>query len=370
LEIRNEIYSYLLISSKPIFVLKAWTKRNARQSCDDLSVSILQACRQTADEGVAILYSSNHFQYLLRDDGQPLAKAMLDSPFPLPEITTGGRKRASRRRSSERLIPLVRHASLFRQLSLVLEVNRTQPEYRVAMASALETLISAGIHPRILMLIVSPVPADGGGQLQVVWPNGSSEGIDTTAGEAFVRRRELTVVDFFSPGLEVIKALRRLRCGTLRVKVLTVEHRALVTDLSMADLQAANHEITTPMVAPVKRYWDPLADDCLVASDRAARKLRTQEALKGLRMRIEQACENTNHSIEKGWWREMAALEQEIRAIEPRRHHSDAKTAPSVDASKKRVLELESRTTLASGKRRLRYFRVCRVKGEMKAVFE
>ncbi|KAL2760479.1 hypothetical protein ACRALDRAFT_1078818 [Sodiomyces alcalophilus JCM 7366] len=66
LEIREQIYGYLLEAPEPIRVFEGWSKvhRHKRQT---LETAIMRTNSQIADECIRVLYGQNTFEYLIRD---------------------------------------------------------------------------------------------------------------------------------------------------------------------------------------------------------------------------------------------------------------------------------------------------------------
>lgn len=97
-----------------------------------------------------------------------------------------------------------------------------------------------------------------------------------------------------------------------------------------------------------------------MAQETRARKAReSQESFKSLRMRIEQACEFTNESIRKGWWKETKGL----LGQGPRPTWG----AQGVDASKARVREYEESIQSGIRPKRHRFWCVSRVNGKLRS---
>ncbi|PBP25142.1 hypothetical protein BUE80_DR004011 [Diplocarpon rosae] len=64
LEVREEVYSYLLVSPSPIYLKADWTTLERNQCFDH---SLVRVCKQFANETSSFLYRNNTFQSLIRE---------------------------------------------------------------------------------------------------------------------------------------------------------------------------------------------------------------------------------------------------------------------------------------------------------------
>ena len=361
-ELRDEIYGYLLTSSTPITVLKAWTQRYNRYR-GDLNPTILSTCRQAAAEGTRVLYSTNTFQYILRDDGQPIPEGM-NKRGAIPSSSPPHRScRSSSKHDTGDVIFLAKYASFFRHICLTVEGNRTGETHRIAAADALSTLASAGVRPNFMSFDLSPrLESPAPGSLVYRW----------------------TLIDFFSIGLPLVGVLRRDLCyRRLHFAVRHVDGRRLEMSLDADDLMAAErayHAYQSRQSRRGRRLdgggdgsdvkakekkgagqgdepWDPWAEDPVVREARARRVARLGDGFRCLRGKIEQACEAPDAAIMTGLWSEDKARKDGV---------CRSGNAQSVDTSHWRARELEG--ALVSGEastRRRRFFCISRVDGKL-----
>lgn len=208
-ELRDKIYSYLLQASTPINVHKAWTQCYSRYRAG-LDPGILVANKQAAAEGTQVLYSTNTFVYLLRDDGHPIPQAT--DPAGLAAADTKPPPPRSR------VIFLAKHAPLIRRLELFVESNRTNMDYCFAIARALDSLSAMGVRPLELAFKLAPR-------------------LECRVDLFFYRGWSVT--DFFSAGLTVMPALRKVHFERLRFSVYTPQGRRLETVMDGAAIRAA-----------------------------------------------------------------------------------------------------------------------------------
>lgn len=333
LEVRDKIYSHLLTTTTPITVLRGWTQCGARYR-GGLEPAILQVCRQTYEEGIRILYSSNTFLYLIRDTGDPIPEALrpegyispmaaaLLEPPPLSELKSNAKGRAAKRRMMDprgkpvakkstvgdvtRIIYLAKYARLFRRVEIVLESNRDDKQYRLAMAKAIQLLGKGeggfGANLTSLQFTLTPVERELGRP-------GSNAGTEWTVvkffssarsaiADAIDRAGEAVLGDGKQAGPskkenhDVMDALRNLNVRLLHFTVYTPSSRRLDMTLDMAYR-------TNP-----DELGRLLAHDNLVAQQRQDTAKASSEAFRNLRLLIQEACENTDKAVRDGWWTE------------------------------------------------------------------
>ena len=369
-ELRDKIYGHLLHAPGPITVLKAWTQCYGRYR-GGIEPAILCVNKQTAAEGAEVLYSTNTFSYLLRDNGVPVPQTTHHAGV----NASTDRKRGATGRS--RLIYLTKHARLIRRLELVVESNRSDADYGVAISKALVALRVAGVRPLELSFSLKP---------------------------RLERRREhrsWTMVDFFSAGVAVMPALRALNFAKLRFDVLTPRGRRVEMVL---DGQAIRDGFGVREKQAADRFQDPWAKDVQALEARARRAEESLLSFMALRMRIEQACEHTDFAIGKGWWKETEGeegeddddsekgedgeddeeVEDDEEDDEDRESEADSEdmedgedekrdkvkkgphymaNAQSVDASQERIRRFEESIRADIGPKKPRFWCVSRVKG-------
>lgn len=316
LEVRDKIYGHLLTATIPITVMRGWTQCYGRYR-GGLEPAIISVCRQTYEEGIRILYSTNTFLYLIRDAGDPIPEALrpegyaspmalsLDPP-PLSELKSTNSKGKPRKRQkgpaktkmvarkstvgdAHRVIYLAKYAHLFRRVDILLESNRDTDQYRVAMAKAIQLLVEFRANLTSLQFSLTPLERDA----------------KTKPGQP--ASQEWTVVDFFSSTateaspkqtkpkddkLDVMNALRDLTVRLLHFTVYTPASRRLDMTLDMT------HLATDPGLTRL------LAQDNLITQQRLETAKASSEAFGNLRFLIEDACANTDEAARGGWWTE------------------------------------------------------------------
>lgn len=208
-EIRDKIYRHLLVSSTPVGVRNLWTElarrtRRRRGNCDSgtrgndsiININILLVCRQTAAEGIRVLYSENTFLYQLRD---PEVVCRLQQEHRLV-------LRTAPRGFPETGINLEKYAHLLRHITIELEPNRSGTAYEKLMAAAIQALALPHIRLYKLTITVSPL-------------------FETyrrkAGGSGTVKTKYLSVVPYFSKNAPVLKALLGVNTRFLRINVHT-----------------------------------------------------------------------------------------------------------------------------------------------------
>ncbi|KAK4104866.1 hypothetical protein N658DRAFT_492965 [Parathielavia hyrcaniae] len=373
-EIRDKIYRHLLVSAKPVQVQRLWEELGRRISPRNLpggdissvprDPRILTVCRRTAEEGARILYSENTFIYILRDP-----EVVENAGNAGVRRSQRGRNRKEQERSSTKVINLERYGHLIRHLAIELQNNRTETSYEKLMSAALETLIPAGsprlpspprppcgpIHLHTLAITVSPLfmtsqraaRAAGLGNQDAVLHEG----------------RFLSMVNFFSRGAPVLKALQRVNVDFLRINVIVnsdiKEGHATGTASPWLDLTEDEiddddddgddsdepnassehrrkrwHLETTIDLRCLPRHLQELARESrLWANDELMQEKRRQlgaeaaEKLTSLRRHIEYACLDPETAVRGEFWEEHGAAESRRRAQrakEERRFDADA----------------------------------------------
>ncbi|KAK4192992.1 hypothetical protein QBC35DRAFT_458718 [Podospora australis] len=314
-EIRDKIYRLLLVSPKPIPVKSLWseaiqsstTRRSSRRGNVDessfdfiIDARILRVCRQTAMEGARVLYSENSFRYLLRDPKVVDERRLQETAGRSTRVATRAQKISERN-----TIHLNRYGHLIRHMSLELESNRTGPEYKALLAAALGMLVKpTSFRLHTLTIAVSPL---------FERDNRDATPEDDGDDDTIANHRSLTVVDFFSRGSAITKALQGIHMSFLRVHVHVNSH--LNDDDSSSEEEeddddavrlpkpSKHHLETTLDLRLTKRHLETLrADGGLAVNDRVwvndklmrekqAREAEAAEdALGRLRRHIEEAC--------------------------------------------------------------------------------
>lgn len=319
-EVRDKIYGHLLTADTLIPVLRGWTQCYVRYR-GGLEPAILSASRQTYEEGIRILYSTNTFMYLIRDNGDPIPEALNPDgyaspmalslePPPLSELKNGTKDRAPKRQKRtkpvakkstvgtvNRIIYLAKYAHLFRRVEVVLESNRDNKQYGLAMAKAIELLGSGegGFRANLTSLQFSLTP------VEVVKPGGATE---------------WTVVKFFSSARSSLANTHDGAAEAKKPKAAKEETHGVMDALKKLDVRVLHLTVYTPSSRRLDMTLDMtyranaselgrlLAHDSLVARQRQETASASSEAFDNLRLLIRQACADTDKALRDGWWTE------------------------------------------------------------------
>lgn len=188
IEVRQDVYRYLLLNHGPINVLHGWSQVHRRQQ-SDLDPAILRTCRLVFDEAVRVLYSENWFRYLLRDKAEMVN-------------FEDGKKNAH-----ERTLPLKKYIGLFRKLDLDLESNRTEKDYGALIARAISIPTDLGANLHMLTINISP-------RRDVVHGDNKTE-----INEDKNKQHNVSMVRYFEKSGPLIAALKALSTTFIQVKV-------------------------------------------------------------------------------------------------------------------------------------------------------
>ncbi|KAB5563179.1 hypothetical protein GE09DRAFT_1187774 [Coniochaeta sp. 2T2.1] len=354
LEVRDKIYGHLLTAPTPITVLRGWTQCYVRYR-GGLEPNILLACRQTYEEGIRILYSSNTFMYLIRDAGDPIPEALRPEgyvsplalplePPPLAELKSANntKGRAPKRQKKakpaakkstvgdvNRVIYLAKYAHLLRRVEIVLESNRDKETYGLAMAKAIQLLGTGegGVGANLTSLQFSLTPLEmttRGPPDTTAWtvipffatPQANVPDTDAvvtpTTGKKSKPKPKPKKPEEDHP---VMTALRSLSVRLLHFTVYTPSSRRLDMTLDMTYRTATATDPNNSLGSNL------LARDDLISRQRAETATASAEAFDNLRGLIRQACEDTDAAVESGWWTEygppqVAAVRSGMEGIE------------------------------------------------------
>jgi hypothetical protein len=274
LEIRENIYRYLLRSNIPIAVFDGWKRvykhGNTRQTGPaftdrpSLESSILRVNKWTYPEAARILYSENTFLYRLRDPPAICAPPInLDAlvAFDSPSSTTGSlegddpndgdyqehnpqsssRRARSRRKKKELDEPFInvgKFHHLFRHVIIEAEHNRCGDDTLRSMQEALEILSnpplldkdSVPLYPSITASDLSKKKQKSGRKAKhgvgreesraptVITPNIMTLVIKIRPSR--LQNDSFTFVNFFDKKSPILEAIRNLRPQQLYVKVM------------------------------------------------------------------------------------------------------------------------------------------------------
>jgi hypothetical protein len=337
IEVRDQIYGHLLGAAGPIPVLRSWTQCFGRYR-GDLEPAILSVCRQTYEEGIRILYSSNVFLYRIRDGGEPVPETLdprgyvsptaFLPPPPAEEQGSGGKRAAKRPKTARkkktgptfgkisdchRVIYLAKYAHLLRHVEIELESNRTEEKYCVAMAEAIRLLGhgKGGVGARLVSLRFSLTPvAETVFKLNVPvqvfkvtnffadTPINEAQPVVATGSKRKEKEAE--------PKLTVMEALRDMDRRMLHFTVYTPSSRRLEMTLDMTTAIGENFG---------EPYGHLLSEDELISQQRHQTMNTAQKAFKNLQFLIQVACTDTDQAVKSGWWTEYGPKEvSEVRS--------------------------------------------------------
>lgn len=347
LEVRDQIYGHLLGAAGPIPVLRSWTQCGGRYR-GDLEPAILSVCRQTYEEGIRILYSSNIFLYRIRDGGEPIPEALNEQgyvspaafqpPPPVAEQRSGGKRAAKRPKTARkkktgptfgkisdchRLIYLRKYAHLLRHVEIELESNRTEEKYCFAMVEAIRLLGHGGVREE------GGVRKEPGVGARLISFRFSLTPVAETVIKLNVAVQEFKVTNFFAdtpineaqavaatgskrkekeaePKLTVMEALRDMDRRMLHFTVYTPSSRRLEMTLDMTTAIGENFG---------EPYGHLLSEDKLISQQRHQTMNTAQKAFNNLQFLILVACTETDQAVKSGWWTEYGPKEvSEVRS--------------------------------------------------------
>ncbi|KAL2880960.1 hypothetical protein SGCOL_003612 [Colletotrichum sp. CLE4] len=220
LEIREDIYKYILVADEPIRVRQGWSAVYPRNR-PGIPTDLLLTCRQVRREALNTLYGENTFLYLLRDAADPpalnaqgeneivvqhslandaLSDYEADSAYEYSDdddhLPASSSPLGNNYTGTE--IDVRRFGHKFRKLMIVAEPNRAEASYRLSMANAINVFrLLRPIRPRIHTLTIDITPRR-----------------DPGTGD-------LSFLDFFERSSEVVRTLRGLPCQFIEILVNT-----------------------------------------------------------------------------------------------------------------------------------------------------
>ncbi|KAK1502353.1 hypothetical protein CTAM01_05166 [Colletotrichum tamarilloi] len=225
LEIREDIYKYILVADEPIRVHQGWSAVYPRNRVG-IRTELIRTCRQVRKEALNTLYGENTFLYLLRDAAElpalnaqgeneivvqhPLATdndALSDYEADSADEYSDEDDVVTNRPSSSSFladghtaadIDIRRFGHKFRKLMIVAEANRANAPYRLSMANAINVFRGLRpIRPRIHTLTIDITP------------------------QRDPRTGDVSFLDFFERSSEVVRTLRGLPCQFIEILVNT-----------------------------------------------------------------------------------------------------------------------------------------------------
>ncbi|KAK1726560.1 uncharacterized protein BDZ83DRAFT_574108 [Colletotrichum acutatum] len=223
LEIREDIYKYILVADEPIRVHQGWSAVYPRNRVG-IRTDLIRTCRQVRKEALNTLYGENTFLYLLRDAAElpalnaqgeneivvqhPLATdndALSDYEADSADEYSDGEDEVTNGPSSSLAdghtaadIDIRRFGHKFRKLMIVAEANRANAPYRLSMANAIDVFRGLRpIRPRIHTLTIDITP------------------------QRDPRTGDVSFLDFFERSSEVVRTLRGLPCQFIEILVNT-----------------------------------------------------------------------------------------------------------------------------------------------------
>ncbi|KAK1673485.1 hypothetical protein BDP55DRAFT_556341 [Colletotrichum godetiae] len=284
LEIREDIYKYILVADEPIRVRQGWSAVYPRNR-PGIPTDLLLSCRQVRREALNTLYGENTFLYLLRDAAEPpalnaqgeneivvqhplandaLSDYEADSAYEYSDdddrLPASSSSLGNNYKGTE--IDVRRFGHKFRKLMIVAEPNRAEASYRLSMANAINVFrLLRPIRPRIHTLTIDITPQR-----------------DPGTGD-------LSFLDFFERSSEVVRTLRGLPCQFIEILVNTGRGQEKIR-LNMK--YAAN-------IRRAKRGEKDLwRDDQVMQSYRSAKAGEAQRKLESLPAAIRKIWEASN----------------------------------------------------------------------------
>lgn len=242
-ELREIVYSHLLISNSPIILHSDWceVQRNA-----GLDLGILRVCKIISDEATKFLYQHNVFHALVRDN-------------------------SAVSRFDQCLYPS--YVSLFRNVIIENVKETLGLRWMRDTAISIRTLIESDVTLNSLTLAFAP----------------KALGNDITVGEATDATK---LANFFSEGSQVMKLLARLRCRMLNVVVKLKEKVKMVISLDVRYLQC---DYST----------SPFVNDTATREGRVVRTEKAKKDLGDLKMGVERIMSNWEEAVQLGVCRVM-----------------------------------------------------------------
>ncbi|KFY16881.1 hypothetical protein V491_05195 [Pseudogymnoascus sp. VKM F-3775] len=242
-ELREIIYSHLLISNSPIILHSDWceVQKNA-----GLDLGILRVCRMISDEATNFLYQRNVFHALVRDSS---AVSIFD----------------------QCLYPS--YVSLFRNVIIENAKETWGLRWIHNTAISIRTLIGSNVTLNSLTLAFAPKALTN----------------DNIGGEATDATK---LANFFCEGSQVMKLLARLRCRMLNV---VMKLKGKVKVVISLDVRYLHCDYST----------SPFVNDAATREGRVVRTEKTKKDLGGLKMAVEIIMSNWEEAVQLGVCRVM-----------------------------------------------------------------
>lgn len=260
LEVRQRIYRHLLRARGPVRVLHGWSRLSRVKQPVLMAPAILAVSRSLFGEAVRVLYGENEFRYLMRD---PIREGEV---IQVP---------------SARSIAVETYARYFRRLEVIVEGNRTGPEYGDALARALDVLRDHGASLYKLTIHVAPCIEED---------------------------KAISMAGWFDQGGPVNAALNALSTGFIQIHLSTPKTDS-VTAKNLRCIIDKRSEISELEVFQRGYQGSPsLSDD-----EEIRRSIQTEQADKAKRQldqlgsHMSNACDSPEMAIERGWFEQFEA---------------------------------------------------------------
>ncbi|KAM3499759.1 hypothetical protein MY10362_007004 [Beauveria mimosiformis] len=273
----------------------------------DLHINILSTCRAAFDEAATVIYGENQFLYLLRDGVNPVADVAAigqdDAPHPASDVEEeleGARPptlTTRRGRKPQKCdINLSRYICRMRRICLEAEHNRFADEAQNRATSAVKIFTDSfewlpdGFRTRLASIELRVVP---------MWEAGLG---DSGSGG-------FTFLDWFDADTELMRAVRKLSCDKMTVRLLPPRRRvrsrrrrgARSAEEEEEDKRRAYaheidmHDYQVGRLVSEHAFTDPWHADEAMHLGRAARMAAMEDAFDKLRGVLEGVCRDTEY---------------------------------------------------------------------------
>ncbi|TAQ84044.1 hypothetical protein B7494_g7635 [Chlorociboria aeruginascens] len=236
LEIREQLYSYLLLYSKPIILDHLWSevKKNPPKN-----LGIMRVCKQISNECSALLYRTNTFLSVL----QKSTKAPWEDEYHI----------------SPRFTPL------FKTLILQFPRENWHRKWYEEATNSIQKLVDADVLLNSLTIVVTPC-------------------LGTMSTTAIGLKPEfVTFADLFYMGGEFMAVLQKLKCRVLNIVIKKPEKRQrILIEVDTSQVWTREHE--EKRGAGWKTWFE---SDYLAEMSRDQRKIGIQTQLASLKQRFE-----------------------------------------------------------------------------------
>lgn len=266
LEVRENIYGFLLSETTPVVVEPDWETLQGRVRRNK---NLQYVCKQLADESSKFLYTHNVFLAMLR--------------------------RTRRLYGVEDIPPIYpKFISLFRNVVIHCPMDKWNMDWHLTAASAVNKLANAGSFLTSLTIVVCP-----------------SRGKGTSSTALGLEANPLHFADFFYFSGPLMTSIRRLRCKVLNI---IVKKRVVEPDSDLgtkSEIKRFLISVDLTYLHSGELQHGPLANENTITITRE-RVTALESELQGLKDRVEYVFENCDSGSRdnKGLYRELAPGEE------------------------------------------------------------